>query len=590
MDYKDFKKTASDKNSTTLTHPNGHVVKVVHGALSAKERAALAKLPMSGTKMMAKGGDPTDDTDDSSDETPDTSKQGPVQIFVGGQGQQGAMPMPAEYQPGVSPPGPVATTGTNPANPGPQDNRKQIPAPEAENDEKTLQQELDARGDGSVPANPPGEVGAKVSANQDNAQMPQPTSVAQQAPTGTPTAAGVPTPAPEELPAPTDAAAAVAPTPAQQTTSDLLHEDMAWQHDLANQHVTAENYGSLFAKRDTVGKIGLLFGLLLGGAGSGITGQPNAVIQMMDNEIKNDLAAQTSSKTNAQNFFKLNYEHQLQLAQGQQLGASARHQDAEAKTKAYALSNMQANRSAVQDLMDTVNKYPPGSPQRLKAEQTLAMVSNSVNNENYSIAQQAGAKIQFLRQMGINMAGEPTNAAQPGQQQSQNNTTAQLRKMSTLGYIDKGQYDKANEEVKMVQNKQQANAGALDSFDKVSKMVTAGNRMMNPIQSGKQIAAEWDPMLDKLTKSNEGRVTPITVEMMNGIKPAIGDSDETKNIKRQKLNEILNSGYSTPVLDGLNMQPNKTTPKQSAPTGEIRYDAQGNAWKMGPNGKPVRVK
>jgi hypothetical protein len=72
--------------------------------------------------------------------------------------------------------------------------------------------------------------------------------------------------------------------------------------------------------------------------------------------------------------------------------------------------------------------------------------------------------------------------------------------------------------------------------------------------------------------------------MMNGIKPAMGDSAETTNIKRQKLNEILNAGYSTPTLDGL-----KLTPQNKA-SGEVRYDAQGNAWKMGPNGKPVRVK
>ena len=73
---------------------------------------------------------------------------------------------------------------------------------------------------------------------------------------------------------------------AVQYRQELLNEDQAWAQDLANGHVTPKTYGQLFAKKDTLGKVGTLFGLLVAGAGSGITGQPNAVMQMMQQEMQ----------------------------------------------------------------------------------------------------------------------------------------------------------------------------------------------------------------------------------------------------------------------------------------------------------------
>lgn len=45
MDFSSFKKVASDKDTTTLQHPEGHTIKIMHSALSPKMRGQLAELP-----------------------------------------------------------------------------------------------------------------------------------------------------------------------------------------------------------------------------------------------------------------------------------------------------------------------------------------------------------------------------------------------------------------------------------------------------------------------------------------------------------------------------------------------------------------
>ncbi len=47
FDFKQFRKTAEDKHMTTLTHKDGHTIKLAHQALNPETREALKKIPMS---------------------------------------------------------------------------------------------------------------------------------------------------------------------------------------------------------------------------------------------------------------------------------------------------------------------------------------------------------------------------------------------------------------------------------------------------------------------------------------------------------------------------------------------------------------
>jgi len=204
-------------------------------------------------------------------------------------------------------------------------------------------------------------------------------------------------------------------TPAQKTVDDHYHEqrqslqkeDDNLTKALANQTIKPETLQSLFAKKDTLGKIGTLFGLLVGGFGAGLTHTENPVLKAMQDTITNDLDAQKTSASNAQNLVRLTHEHELQKAQAGLMGqqgkaalAQARGANAEADARVDSLAQVRANRIALQTIVDQTKKYPEGSPQRQQAENQLAMLSSQVNSENYNLLNRAAASGALMSYAG----------------------------------------------------------------------------------------------------------------------------------------------------------------------------------------------
>lgn len=103
--------------------------------------------------------------------------------------------------------------------------------------------------------------------------------------------------------------------PLPPTAQQLDEEHLKFANDLATKAIVPKTYNDLFNDKSTVGKASTLFGLILGGAGSGLTGQPNAVLQMMNKLIDNDLEAQKASKANANTWLSTAYAHEVQQSQ-----------------------------------------------------------------------------------------------------------------------------------------------------------------------------------------------------------------------------------------------------------------------------------
>ncbi len=192
----------------------------------------------------------------------------------------------------------------------------------------------------------------------------------------------------------------------QNDSQQIGQEYQSYVNDVNNGHITPETYHDLFAKKDTMGKIGTLFGLMVAGAGAGLTHQPNAVLEMMNKEIDRDLQAQQSSSQNKQNFLKINQQNMMNVA-------NAKNITAEANTKAYALSKMQMNYAALHKLVQDTQKLPVGSPQRQQAEQTLAIMDKGVQNENFGIADRA-ATASALGKTLFNQGGINTTFLKSG--------------------------------------------------------------------------------------------------------------------------------------------------------------------------------
>lgn len=192
------------------------------------------------------------------------------------------------------------------------------------------------------------------------------------------------------------------------------NEDKAWQNDLNNGHITPKTYESLFADKSTPGKIGTLFGLLVGGIGAGLTHSENPIIAQMDKVISNDIEAQKMSKQNAHNFLRLSEEHDKNQAdislmgkQGKLTEAQARLADTQASIASQAATRMKMNRVVLHKLAQTVQSLPMGSPQRQQAEQQLAMLSSSVDAQNYGLADVAASRSALMNYAGGDSANSP---------------------------------------------------------------------------------------------------------------------------------------------------------------------------------------
>lgn len=401
LDLSKLQKVSQDDNYTTFKHHYGHEIKVAHKKLSAKMRSELEKIPMAkGGKVekFADGGKvpaylaPNDES-----QSPDVVDSMMAQSTTPEQSQQEDQPgfldrignaMSLNQKVGISP-----TAGTGQQN---------IPVPTAAQSQPQDQGSL-APEQSSTPV-----------PQQPDQQMPPMNNSPRQATDTQP----MPASSHEEQTAPQTFEEHKAAA-----QNEYASQDQAWQQDLNNGHIKPQTYSDLFASKNALGKIGTLFGLLVGGAGAGLTHQPNAVMEMMNKEIQNDLNAQTQSKSNAQNFIKMNWDHQLQQAQIGQLKkqgvlteAQAQNALVEAKQRSYTMAQMQMNRAALHSMVENVNKLPVGSPQRAQAEQTLAMMSGAVNMENAHLGDVAASKEAFGKMLFNNQQGSS------GEQQFQNKT------------------------------------------------------------------------------------------------------------------------------------------------------------------------
>lgn len=186
----------------------------------------------------------------------------------------------------------------------------------------------------------------------------------------------------------------------QQHVQNFAREDAAFQQDLVNGHITPETYGSLFAKKDTLGKIGSIFGMLVGSAGAGLSHQPNAVLGMIQKQIDNDLAAQTQSKLNAQNFLRISQNGLLNQSQ-------VALNDVSRQAQSFALAQARMMQSTYHNLVQNMMKLPEG-PQKEAAKQMLGMMHSAMSQKINNINDLAAGASAYQNMLFGNQNGAST--------------------------------------------------------------------------------------------------------------------------------------------------------------------------------------
>lgn len=364
--------------------------------------------------------------------------------------------------------------------------------------------------------------------------------------------------------------------------NEIYPEAQAFKADLDNGHIQPETYSDLFNKKDTLGKIGTIFGLMLSGAGSGLSHQPNMLMTMMDNEIKRDLEAQQNSQTNKQNFLKINQQNVLNKAQASNLTQ-------EANTKAYALSRMQMNLSAFHKLVSDTQKLPPGSPQRMQAEQQLALMNQGIQNENFNIADRAASAGALSAYLGGGQNGNTPNttimkSGLLGPEAKEVGTDIESKQVP--GFSGRADHALGDSE------KSELRSGAV--FD------SAMNDLIGWAKSHPNGAISGSPE-DQRGRALAGIVQGKFREATNGGVYKSGEQDFINKLVPEDPTKAFNSFRVLPKLEAVKNEMAKQTDAKSKSYGFKGYNGISNQqqgqtkvvngvkYKRGPNGEAVKV-
>lgn len=448
LDLSKFKKIESDDRCTVLAHPSGHKIKVAHKGISPEIKKQIENLPLNLAKggMVSKPskssntmpGSPTE-AKNSFNEPDDTggSALAALQRKSPPFGPLGDDPE-EKYPPCINPScksyghshpncrcygGSYAEGGEVTKEYYCDDNRMHRKGCEyfADGGEAGLSdsEKLDVAAQDAAKNSPPPIPDQGISQNPEIQNAPQEVS---REPDSTP----ISNPGPDY----SDAGQTL-PTPVQQFQASkgehlnqMLEQNKAFMGDLDAGHIKPETVNDLFAKKDTLGKVGTLFGLLVSGIGGGLTGHGgNATLTKMQQEIQNDLQAQQESVGNQQNFLKIN---QQGLANQSNIAAT----NVDTGIKSYAQAQTQMNLAAFHHFVTMANKLPPGSPQYQQAQQQLAMMWPAVQNANLQILDKAAGAAAFQNMIMGNSGG---GNGQAGPEQSFQKRDTGLRMLGPQG-------------------------------------------------------------------------------------------------------------------------------------------------------------
>lgn len=520
IDFAKFKKISSDDKVTTLKHPAGHTVNIAHNVLHPKLKAELDKIPMhkqNEIKEFAEGSKngPISNDDESNDQTEDKAPvpaQTPVVIQVGqqapAQNNQPPAPAPIPQQPipqavGVAP----------------------VPAQESDQEEDQSQ----SQGASLAP---------QVNMPSGGAPTPNVNAPAQANPMA------MPVPASDQPANQGEQTAPEVMDPKDTIINELQEQTAHQEQDYNNGHISPTTYKDLFERKSTLGKIGTLFGLIVGGAGAGLTHTTNPVLEMMDNELKNDLDAQKTSATNKNNLLKLTHDNLLTDAQ-------ANYTKAQAQVLTYPVALNNARQMAYHNIVENLKTLPEGS-EKEAAKQVAGYLYNQMHD---SIKRDTDMAAGAAALLGVSN-GSSNKVKNQGPVNY--NKFNQLQKNSQLGLLGAPSASDLSEMTK--------EAGQLDKiaalkkdfddvYDKLDKKFLAGT--LNPNDREAMI----NPLKAKVTKIVEGGYSGSGADLISSMFPSgkdWGSARKDKAAMNANYWDVASAG--TPTLKRFNLLTNPSSP------------------------------
>lgn len=300
-------------------------------------------------------------------------------------------------------------------------------------------------------------------------------------------------------------------------------------------------------QQETPAKIASGIALILGGLGSGLTHGRNMAQDMIENAISRDIDAQKNDQSKSYNLYQMN-----RAAMGDDLSANLATQNQMLTALKYKLLQSGA--------------LTGGKLAQANADQAIAVINQKQEMNN----QQLG----LIRQ-GLGMG---PGGGGPGPQDPS---------MLVPRLVPPEQQKTVFGEIERAQNTKRQYKGIVDAFDKASTDVRpmSGGALKNAIPGitspfVKAFHAEMGPTFQNL----EGTVRQAAMDNMDkNLTPQLGDSDETIAVKRNALQNYLNSAVAAPTAKGYGIDISKFG-STSVPRPQESLDQQARDWaKANPN-------
>lgn len=288
---------------------------------------------------------------------------------------------------------------------------------------------------------------------------------------------------------------------------DVADEHNRFVQDYVNGHIDPNAY---LENMSIPGRVSTAIGMILGGAGAGVTGGPNPALDFLNRQIDRNIDAQKADLGKKATLLEANLRQYGNLRDASDM---ARIQ----QQGIYGAQVAEAGAKAM------------GPMAKANALQAKGEIDQKTAND-------IG---QFAMRRTI------LGAANAGQVSPE---------MVVQAYIPQGQREAYMKELQTAENATSLKNDTLQAFDQVAKLNTLANRVGSPLQNPRQIAAIQGTALDKLTKDTSGRVTPETVSLVKDIFSKMGNNSQTNQVARARLSSMLSQNMHFPLLEGIGIR------------------------------------
>ncbi len=310
--------------------------------------------------------------------------------------------------------------------------------------------------------------------------------------------------------------------------ADIDKERKGLQSDIDNFHVDPNRY---IHSKSTGSKIMTAIGLIIGGMGAGLTHTENPVDKYLQQMVSNDMEAQKLEMGKKENLLSSNMRRFGNL------------RDATDMTRINILDSMRNTMSKAAAVQQGAAAKGALMERSGVLERESSMLHGQMALRRTLMSGAADGQIPPERMIQANPYGAPEE-----------------------------QQKAAMSQLKEAQAATSAKQNALAAFDQVAKVNTAGNRVLSPIQSGRQVHALQEPTVAMLSKELAGKFTEQDAKALSMQWPQVGDDKNTAALKRQRFERIISEKMHYPALDLFGIKQYSVKPQGPAAIGPPKFN------------------